>query len=403
MPFYALVAFTFVLLIAPQTIHPVLGALRIALAAIAVTIVANVWDRSSRGAPLFELPRGAWPAVALGAWALVTAPLSYWPGGSIELFLAMFSKSLIVFLLVPQVVDTRRRLRHLFAFMSILGVVLALTAIQNYLSGTFVASAAEVKKIEGYDAPLTGNPNDLAMMLNLLLPLTWALFAIYKSVPVRIALGLVFAVQVAAIVATFSRAGFLTLAVVWTFHVLRSTRGVARVGVVLAAGVALFVLTALPAGYAQFLGTVTDISSDPTGSAQQRVQLMTAAVGVILEHPIFGTGLGMNVLPLMEEVRGGRHVHNVYLQVGADLGVLGLALFVLLLAFCFKAVRAVSKARENRGRRREMFFMARALELALLAYAFDAFFNPTAYNFYLFYVGGLAFAVQKIHEREMGA
>jgi O-antigen ligase/polysaccharide polymerase Wzy-like membrane protein len=401
-PFAALLTFTFVLLIAPQTIHPVLGVLRIALLAVGVAILANFWDRSARGAPLFELPRGSWPAIALGAWALVTAPMSYWPGGSIDLFLEMFSKSIIVFLLIPQIVDTRRRLRRLLVFLCVLGMVIAVTAVQNFLAGDFVATAGEVTKIEGYDAPLTANPNDMAMMLNLLLPLTWALFAIHRSGKARLALGALFALEAVAVFLTFSRAGFITLALVWTVHALRSLRGAWRFGALTAVAGGLCALAFLPGAYGQWLGTITDVSSDPTGSSQQRLQLMTTAVGVALDHPVFGAGLGMNVLAITAETGGWRHVHNVYLQYACDLGVLGFGLFVLLLWRCIKAARDVWQAREGRGERQELYYMARAIELSIWAFAIDAFFNPSGYNFYLFYVGGLAFAVQCIHQRESG-
>ena len=53
-------------------------------------------------------------------------------------------------------------------------VFAALTAVQHYRAGDFMRGAPS-SRIEGYDAPLTQNPNDLALMLNLLLPLAVAL------------------------------------------------------------------------------------------------------------------------------------------------------------------------------------------------------------------------------------
>ncbi len=46
-PFVALLVFTFVLLLSPQTFFPVLGRLRIALLAGGVAIAAYCWDRCS--------------------------------------------------------------------------------------------------------------------------------------------------------------------------------------------------------------------------------------------------------------------------------------------------------------------------------------------------------------------
>jgi hypothetical protein len=90
----------------------------------------------------------------------------------------------------------------------------------------------------------------------------------------------------------------------------------------------------------------------------------------------------------------------VYLQYAADLGLVGLFLLLFLLRNCISAAREVWKEREGRGQRRELYYMARALELSVWAFAFGALFTPSGYHFYLFYVGGMALAVRLIHERE---
>src|SRR6185436_10047390 len=104
-------------------------------------------------------------------------------------------------------------------------IPLATKGIQNYLSGVYVHGGVDeaVKRIIGYEAPLTQNPNDLALVLNLILPLTVALLLITQTPLARICLFGVIGLQVVAIVVTFSRAGFLTLATTFVVSMLTAS------------------------------------------------------------------------------------------------------------------------------------------------------------------------------------
>ncbi len=388
--FGALLAFMFVLLVAPQETFPSLAPLRLGLLAIGVALATNLASRYARGLRVLVLTPGAWLAVALGAWALITTPFSYWPGGSFALFRDLFVKSLIVFWLIPQVVDTPARLRRITAWLCALGLPIALTAVRHWAAGDFLTDGA-VHRIVGYDAPLTSNPNDLALMLNLLLPLTYALLHIYRSQVVRAALGALFGLELCGIILTYSRAGFIALAAVWIVHVLRSFQGPRRVLAALAVTGVLAGIAIAPSGYAEHLSSSVDIKSDVTGSAQARWGEMVAAVGVVIDQPLVGAGLGQNIIPITHETGGWRMVHDVYLQYASDLGLPGLVLFLALFARCLADVRWVVRQREN-----QVHHIARGLELSLWAFAVAGIFAPAGYHFYVFFLGGLALAARAV-------
>lgn len=390
--FGALLAFTFVLLVAPQETFPALARFRLGLLTIGLAFAANLASRHARGLRLLVLPRGTWLAVALGAWALVTTPFSSWPGGSVDLFLDQFSKSLLVFWLIPQVVDTPARLRAITAWLCALGLPLAVTAVRHWAAGDFV-STGEVHRIVGYDAPLTANPNDLALMLNLLLPLTYALASINRAPLARIVLLALFALEVVGVVVTFSRAGFITLAAIWIVHALRTFHGPRRALVALVVLGLLGGVAMMPDGYAQHLSSAVDIDADVTGSAQARWGEIVAATRVVADQPLVGAGLGMNVLAITRETGGWRMVHDVYLQYAADLGLPGLALFLGLVARCLIDVRSVARAGAD-----DIPRIARGYELALWAFAIAGVFHPAGYHFYVFFLGGLALATHAVQQ-----
>src|SRR5262245_38140760 len=82
--FVALLAFTFVLVIAPQEFMPALAPLRPALLAAVVAVAAQLSNSARRTGgtgPSRELVIAA----ALLGWAVATIPFSMWPGGSVAL------------------------------------------------------------------------------------------------------------------------------------------------------------------------------------------------------------------------------------------------------------------------------------------------------------------------------
>src|SRR6185503_15868218 len=86
----------------------------------------------------------------------------------------------------------------------------------NFASGSFLRTPdGAVPRIAGYTmagSGLAANPNDLALMINLLIPFAAALVVTERRLLARLVAGGAVALGVAGVVVTFSRAGFLTLA-----------------------------------------------------------------------------------------------------------------------------------------------------------------------------------------------
>lgn len=390
----ALVAFMCVLLLAPQNFIPALGTLRLALLTGAIAIVAHVRDRWALGLPLTRPGREMKLAFWILVWSLVGLPFSLWPGGSLALLLDLFLKALAVFWLVGNVVDTRPRLRGMALTLTALTVTLGVVGISNYFTGVF--GPTQDVRILGHDAGLTRNPNDLALMINLVIPITVALLLSSSRLALKGALFLALGVQAIAVVLTFSRAGFLTLATTAGLFGLRLLRRPSRGLVLAAAACVLLSLPLIPASYFDRLLTMGAAEADTTGSSQARWTGAVAAAEFALAHPIRGAGLGMNILVLNESVgETWRSVHNVYLEFAVDLGAPGLLLFVLLLRSCWLGARV---ARRSAGP--ETAQLAEGVEISLLAFSMAALFHPAAYAFYFYLVAGLAVAARVVSERE---
>ena len=389
--FGGLMAFLFVLLIAPQNQIPALAAVRPALLAGGLAVTACLGGRFLRREPLSVAAPGLGLAAALGGWAVLTIPLSYWPGGSVTVLLDLYLKSLALSWLLANLVNTPERLRRVAIALAVMGVPLALTGLRNYASGAFRDDSG-IKRIEGYSSGLAGNPNDLALVLNLLLPIALGLALGGRRPEGRLLAFLAAAVLAVGVVVTFSRAGFVTLVATVLVYLLKLLgRGRAAPAVAVAL-LAFLALPLLPDGYVSRVASIASVDSDPTHSAQNRWADTRAALRILAERPVLGAGLGMNVLALNDE-RGTTWtaVHNVYLQVGVELGLPGVALFLALLVTSLRSARR-AQLEARRSADTNLCHLAEGIEVALLAFAISALFYPVAYHFYFYLVAGLSAA-----------
>lgn len=401
-PFVALQAFIVILLLAPQALFPILSPFRVALVAAAGGIGMHALDRFFAHRPISIVTREIVLAACLAAWAAVGVPFSYWPGGSLSLLLDIFIKSLAIFWLIANIVGTPARFRAVTMTLVVASVPLALVALMHFVSGDLAPGSqpGAFQRITGYSAPLTENPNDLALTLNLLLPFSVAGLIRARGAPARVMLAVVILLSATAIVLTFSRAGFLVLAAMFALYLWKLSRSDQRHWAVAAVLLAIVLVSVLPGSYLDRIGTIADMRTDQTGSSQARWGGMVAAAGLALAHPFLGVGAGMNILAL-NETHGAhwKEVHNVYLEYGADLGLPGLTLFLALFWSCWSRTRRMQRDTAGVPGREDLHQYGVAVEVSLVAFAVSGMFHPVGYNFYFYIIAGLAVALGMLHKK----
>jgi putative inorganic carbon (HCO3(-)) transporter len=404
-PFAALVSFTFVMLLAPQAFLPFLAPLRPAMLAAAIALGVHAGGNLMTGRPVTIVTREVILLALLGAWAVATLPFSLWPGGSVTLLTGIYFKSFALFGLNANLVTTAKRLRALAWLFALAGIPLTLTAVNHAMTGQLMGNDNEaVKRIAGYEAPLTANPNDLALTLNLLLPFAAALAIWSRRPAVKVCLWGVVACDAIGVMLTYSRGGFLTLMTLGFLLAWHRLRGKTWTMLLLgpAAAAAALVLFIAPPSYLRHMETITNYQADPTGSAQNRLSDMITSVKIAVRHPLIGAGLGMNGLALNEARSrpAWKMVHDVYLQYAVDLGLLGLGIFVALFASSLQSARRATRGPHGPPGSEEHFVQecSRAILFALIAFGVAAIFHPVAYHFYFFGMAGLAVAAARVSQ-----
>jgi putative inorganic carbon (HCO3(-)) transporter len=243
-----------------------------------------------------------------GALAVGVAP-DHW--AALGLYRAYFLEPIAVYYVAVALLRAPEHRRWLLAALGIAGTVVSVANL-----ALFVAHPQSVRiAVAEVPVAIYNSPNFVAMFLEPLLALAAAfvLFGIRAS-DRRLA-GSFLVLAGSAVLLTFSRGGYLALAVLAIAVVLSLRR---RVPIVVAGGaVILFLLWRFP----EVPGRVGHLlnAKDPTSSSVvHRLTLWRATLRILREHPLFGTG----IVPT--------YPHNLWLALWSELGLLGLLAFMLL-------------------------------------------------------------------------
>ena len=175
LPFWSIMVFTGVLLFSPQNYFTVLQPLRPALLITVIALFSYVADRWARHLPVIQWTKEIGLVAGLAGLAAMTAPFSIWPGGSL-VALSDYFKTIAIFLLLIHVVTTLTLLRRAAWALTFMAMGLGLFALYNFSTGAFIDQGVNQDRLIGNEGALTKNPNDMALMVNLLLPLSVGLF-----------------------------------------------------------------------------------------------------------------------------------------------------------------------------------------------------------------------------------
>ncbi|HLM03502.1 MAG TPA: O-antigen ligase family protein, partial [Pyrinomonadaceae bacterium] len=311
-----LYVFSILVLFRPYELVPGLGFLAsTAFYVAAATLLIFIPTQLSTEGSMTAFPTEVKCVLAMILLAILTIPIGKDPGSSWLLFKDTFIKSVLMFIVMVNVLRTRRRLMGMMWLSLAVGVVLSYMAIGMYMRGEL--------KAEGYRVAVTiggmfGNPNDLALHLVTMTPIAVGLALGAKKKLFRLLYFAMAGVFIAGNMVTFSRGGFLGLIVSGAVLAWKLGRK-QRLNVVLASSVVggLVILLA-PGNYGLRILSILYPALDPVGSSDQRRELLYRSIFVTFRNP---WGIGVGNSPVMNDYN--LQTHNAYTQVSSELGLLG--------------------------------------------------------------------------------
>lgn len=387
--------FTFVLYFRPYELFPSLSFLSTSAFWIALcTLIIYVPSQLAVEGNLTVWTREIKLVLLLCLFGLLSIPLADNPAEAWETFNDSFIKAVVMFIVIVNVVRTRRRLQGLIFLSLAVSYVLCVNALNDYRLGNLTIEGYRVKGLIGN---LFDNPNDLALHLVTVTPIAFVLMLNARSVLLKMFYGACALLTVAGNVVTYSRAGFLGLMAIVGVMAWKLGR---RNRLAVAAAALFFVvgfMALAPGNYALRIVSMFDRSLDPLGSADTRQEILNISVKVALRNP-WGIGMGNFRHRSIQELV----THNAYTQVASEMGLVALVVYIMFMITPFRRLRMIEDATFKQRRKSRFFYLSVGLQASLIGYMVTSFFAAVAYLWYVYYIVGYSIAVRRMYEAEHG-
>ena len=237
----------------------------------------------------------------------------------------------------------------------------------------------------------------MALLFVVFLPIVTAEALCAKNFLLRIAAWGTVACSLIGIALTQSRGGLLALAAVAAHALLISKKRRWLLVPLLALGTVIIVQAADDAFWHRFQELRTQEDYNYT-ARDGRMTVWREGLGLLAQRPLFGVGIGQFSAGLGMIGNGSyKTAHNSFLQLGAELGVFGLLVFLAMLREAFRIARAgrASPLLPAADRLRHT-----ALLLSLTGYCVGGFFLSQAYGNILYMLLALA-AIMHLERRRL--
>jgi hypothetical protein len=387
-----LVLFTILLYVRPNELLPI-GTFPIVKIITIGTLVAFFVERFGQGGPISVMPKPFKYLLAVAGLAILSIPFALDPGNSFTAFTDLFLKILLVFLLAINVVTSFRRLRLLMEVTVLSAGVVAVRTLFEYAQGT---NLVEGVRAGGPIGSILRNPNDLALAMNVLLPIALVL-GLRRRHPFFNLLYFVCAALFAmTIVVTQSRSGFVTIVIASAFFLAQLGRRYPAAWVIGALAAVAFLASSPGRVFTIFDAADGNLTAAESGSA--RWELVKRSIEVAGANPVrwlFGVGLENFPLVSIKDLVN----HNSYLQVFNEIGLPAMVFYILFLASVIKITGRIAKRSRRARGYRQVWLTAVAIQTSLVAYAVGSFFASVAFHWYLYYPAAFAVCLQQFLAR----
>ena len=386
--------FTCILYFRPHDFYPSVLTASIAFVLGGLTMVIFITTQLVLEGNLTARPREVNLVLLLVLAALLSIPLAINPVEAIEAFTRDFIKAIMMFIVMINVVRTEWRLKGMLFLVLAVSFVLSVGALYDYRIGNFVVDGY---RVAGSIGGMFGNPNDMALHLVTIVPISIALLFSTRNLLLKLPYAVCAVLMVTAIVISFSRGAFLGLAIsilVLAWKIGRRNR-LAIAALVMAFGLAFLALA--PASYLDRMATISNPSKE--GSALSRRNVLLRSIEVAIANPLLGVGMGnFHIVSIKELVS-----HNAYTQVAADLGIPAMIVYVLFIITPFKQLRRIERETFASRRGSKYYYLSVGLQASMVGYMVSSFFGAVAYQYYIYYLVGYAICLRRIYSVDPNA
>jgi len=363
------------------------------------------------------------PAILLFLFGFVALTSIFYaedPGRTQAAFID-FLKNGVIVLIIAVLLQKKSDFRYVIWTLLAAGIFMGTLTVIQYATKSFHNvyggfAQYEIMHIVGQSSgprvsgPV-GDPNFYAQIMIVLIPIGLDRFWSEEKPVLRLVAVWAVSVCLLSVLFTFSRGAFLALAmtmlVTFIFHPPKFST---LAGTII---ISLLLVPFIPQGYTQRMLTLTEIRPSVQATIPQedsfrgRTSELWSAWLMFLDHPILGVGFNnfpvhyieysrqLGIAPQLKE----RAAHNLYIEIAAELGLVGLSALGLILWKAGQSIWNTCRTLATQRRQQESR-MVLSMGIGVLGYLAAAVFIHDAYPRYLWMLLGICLATSNLTSQE---
>ncbi|MEJ7699121.1 MAG: O-antigen ligase family protein [Pyrinomonadaceae bacterium] len=322
-------------------------------------------------------------------FSILSIPIAKDPGLAWKMFYENFSKVALIFIVMLNVLQTRRRLLGLMWLAIAISVWLSYQAVLLYREGVFNTEGYRVSVNFG---GMFGNSNDMALFLAITTPISIALGLASKYKLSKLLYFVAAGLMITGNFVTQSRGAFLGLIAMAAVFVWKLGKKQRFKSVLISSVVGALVITLAPGNYWLRILSIFVPSLDPSGSSDQRTELLIQSIWVTLRNPL-GIGIGNF------RIVGTRNLetHNAFTQISSEIGLLALVAYVILMISPLRKLAVIERQMIASKDFTWTYFLSIGVQASIITYMVSSFFGSVAYTWYVYYLIAYAVCLRRIY------
>ncbi len=381
-------------------LFPVLNLFKPAL--LATVLAIGLYLLQQYGQRRFGLLNSSTTTCLLGlvVWGALSVPFGLNQGIAFQFWIDLARTVLMTLVIAGCVRNARDLSRLIFVYFGVTVLYTGVVLSRFQLGG---GENWRLGRLYNYDA------NDLATLIVSAMPFGLYFMLGQRRPVVRIVAATGLAMLAIGLIRSGSRGGFLALLAVAMFVLLGFTAIPARARMTGLVAILALVLTMASDRYWKQMQTILNPHEDYNLTSEEgRLKVWKRGLGYMIDHPVLGVG-GQNfpvaegtISPLAKLQERGTGVrwgaaHNTFLQVGAELGLPGLLLFIGVIVTAFRSLRRVTRVAARDGpAAANLSRFAQTLTAALIGFVTGSFFLSLAYHDILYTLVAFTLALARI-------
>jgi probable O-glycosylation ligase (exosortase A-associated) len=299
----------------------------------------------------------------------------------------------VFFLLIILQINSKKRLEVFFWVFVLLNAKIAFEVMVGFVTGAGAVMNQGLTRANSASS-VTDNFNGIAITINTVFPFVYYMFFHYKKLWIRIFLGGLLILFATTVISTGSRGGLLGFLAILGFIWWQSRNKAlfAAMAVVIMIGGWFSISEERRARYI----TITD-TENIDESSQGRIDAWIDGMQLFISQPITGVGAGGVLQARVERFGVWLDPHNLYVQVLAELGLIGGFTYFGFILWIFRINRRLIRESGDDDAPHKLFIpFARATIIACAAMLVTGMFAHSMYRYSWYLLAALTVAGERI-------